>query len=60
MRKINRRNCISFYTIYKNQPCETCGAESDVFIEARSFFGGRIVLLCHSCRRKWLKGEINL
>jgi len=56
MRKFNRDNCLRWWTISTSDPCGVCGGESKYVMT----FGTRNVLICDECRRRWIKGEINI
>lgn len=56
----NRQNCVTWHTLSVDMPCEVCGEEAEVLIDLVKILSTKRTLLCHECRRKWIKGEINL
>lgn len=61
MKKFNRKNVLSWWTIPANMKCDHCGEEqAEHIMQMNTFFYNRIFCLCTKCRVKWINGEINL
>jgi len=60
VKKYNRENCISWWTIPISEPCDICGEKPEVLLQIKKFGSTRMIMLCYECRRKWLRGDLNV
>jgi hypothetical protein len=61
MKRIGRKDCYTMWTISHDEKCQICGGNSHfTMFVGYGMFGKRIAVICETCRRKFISGELNI